>query len=110
MSDSRDFDFWVEDDKITVRFVGQRALKRLSSGHAVGGDYEDKHIRIFRGDTRRAQRGTLFHELGHYLVKRYELNVKDCTEEEVCEIPAWVPQILNDPRNEALVLFLGFRR
>lgn len=109
MADPRDFDLWVEDDRIKVRFVTTKVLKRLASGHAVGGDYSDRIIRIFRGDSRRSQRGTFFHELGHYLCDRNEFNSKDCTEEEACDLLAWVPQILNDPRNDGLRTFLGVR-
>jgi hypothetical protein len=107
MNSPANFDIWVDDDRIRVRFVPQKQLGRLSSGHLVGGDFGDGIIRLPRFDTRRAQRAVLFHEMGHYLVKRQELRARDTTEEEVCDLLAWVPPILADERNADLRAFLG---
>lgn len=102
-----DFDFWVEDDCIRVRFVSARALGRMKTGHATGGDYAARVIRLPRYETRRSQRTSAFHELGHYLCDRQELRARDTTEEEVCDLLTWVPIVLTDPRNSALRSFLG---
>jgi hypothetical protein len=107
---ARGFAFWVEDDRLTVRMVSPRALGNLGSGHAVGGDYRDRTIRLHRGDTRRSWRSTFCHELGHYLVERQELQPKKTTEEEICDLLSWLPGILADPRNDALLAFLGLKR
>jgi hypothetical protein len=104
-----DFSFYVEDDRIRVKFVGARALGNLGSGHNVGGDYADKVIRLKRREYRRSQRSTLLHELGHYLVERQELNPRATNEEEVCDVLTWLPTIFNDQRNTALLAFLGLR-
>lgn len=101
------FDFYVEDDRIRVRFVTQRQLKRLRSGHNIAGDYSDRTIRVFRGEYRRSQRSVLMHELGHYLVARQELRATDTTEEAVCDLLTWLPNILTDERNGELLAFLG---
>lgn len=103
------FSFYVDDDRIAVKFVSAKALGNLGSGHNVGGDYRANVIRIFRGELRRAQRATLLHELGHYLVARQELNPKATNEEEVCDVLTWLPSIFGDPRNTALLTFLGLR-
>lgn len=57
----------------------------------------------------------MFHELGHYLADRDELNPRglkhklppDTTEEDICDLLTWVAIILTDPRNDALRAFLG---
>jgi hypothetical protein len=104
------FSFWVEDDRIVVRFVSAKTLGSLESGHSVGGDYRDKTIRIFRGELKRGQRSVLMHELAHYLVERQELRPNKTNEEEVCDLLTWLPSIFADERNDALLSFLGLCR
>lgn len=107
---TKGFSIYVDDERIAVRFVSARELGNLGSGHAVGGDYKDRVIRIHRGELRRAQRAVLLHELGHYLVKRQELRARATNEEEVCDLLTWLPSIFVDERNDALLEFLGLRR
>lgn len=108
MSDPRDFDLWVEDDRLRVRFVSAKVLGQLKDGHAVGGDFGDNVIRLPRGDYRRTQRGAFMHELGHYLYSRQELT-PSAHQEQVCDLLSWLPYILIDPRNDGLRHFLGLR-
>lgn len=103
------FTLYVENDRVAVRFVTRRALGRLRSGHTTGGDYSDKVIRIARWETHRAQAAALFHELGHYLYDRSELRA-DSHEEEDVDLLAWIPGIVFDERNKALLDFLGLER
>jgi hypothetical protein len=110
-----DFTVCVENDEIRVQFVSRADLGSLGSGHVVGGDYEALIIRVRASDSRRTQRAVLMHELGHYLVDRDELNTRgwkrtlpnDVTEEDVCDLFTWLPQILRDSRNGELRAFLG---
>jgi hypothetical protein len=101
------FDFWVEEDRIKVRFVPNARLGNMPSGHKVGGLYVEQVISLHRYDYLKSLRAGLMHELGHYLVERQELRPKDTTEEEVCDLLTWLPAILADPRNGALRRFLG---
>lgn len=103
-----DFTFYVEDDRIRVKFVSAATLGKLSSSkHSAYGDYSDKVIRIFRGDTRRSQRAVFLHELGHYLVSRQELKPRTASEEDICDLFSWLPAIFSDDRNAKLLEFLG---
>lgn len=104
---SVDFAFFVEDDRIRVKFVTARQLGKLATGHLSGGDYGDLLIRLPRFELRRSQRSAMMHELGHYLYARTEMTVKDSNEEAVVDLLAWVPSILVDPRNVDLRRFLG---
>lgn len=109
MSDPRDFDLWVEDDRIRVRHVTSRSLTKISSGQNAGADYEKakKTISILRGDTRKARRGYVFHELGHYLCDRLDHPRRGLTQEDAVDLLSWVPGILLDERNEDLRRYLG---
>lgn len=108
-----DFAFYVEDDRIRVKFVSQKTLGRLTDeGHPTGGTYTEgqRVIRIVRGEYRTGQRAIFMHELGHYLVERQELDARNTTEEEVCDILSWLPRIYADERNADLLKFLGLKR
>lgn len=109
MADPRDFTFFVEADRIKVRHVSARTLGSGPDGHPTGGDYRDSTIRIFRGEYRSAARAYLLHELGHHLVARQEINPQHTTEEEICDVLTWLPFIFSDPRNAALLSYLGLR-
>ena len=109
MSDDRDFDFWVEDDRIRVRHVTARSLTKISSGQNAGADYSDKVISLLRGDTKRALRGYLLHEIGHYLCDRLDHRKIGLTQEDACDLLSWVPFIISDPRNEAFREYLGLK-
>jgi len=110
MSDLRDFDFWVEDDKIRVRHVTARSLTKISSGQNPGADYSDKVISLLRGDIRRSLRGYLLHELGHYLCDRMDHGKDGLTQEDACDLLSWLPYIIRDERNEKLRAYLGLRK
>lgn len=107
MADRRDFDIWVERDRIRVRFVRPAVMGRTVEGHSTAGDFTmaNRLIRIHRGLTLASQRATVLHELGHYLYKRMELAKP--TEEDVVDLLAWLPEIMLDARNRKLVAFLG---
>lgn len=109
MSDPRDFAFYVEDDLIRVRHVAARSLARISSGQNAGADYSNKVISVLRGDTRRALRGYLLHELGHYLCDRLDHGKKGLTQEDACDLMSWLPGILLDERNDAFRAYLGLK-
>lgn len=109
MADPRDFDFWVEDDRLHVRHVTARLLTRISSGQNTGADYGDKVISLLRGDTRRSLRGYLLHELGHYLCDRLDHPKRGLTQEDACDLLSWVPNILLDDRNGPLRAYLGLK-
>lgn len=106
MKAPEDFDFWVDEDRLHVRFVSIRRLGRLPSGHSVWGDYTGKVIRLPRYEHSEAQKGIFFHELGHYLAERQELCTR-ATIEDVCDLLTWLPSVLLDRRNAALRRFLG---
>jgi hypothetical protein len=105
----RDFSFFVEDDRLRVRFVAASTLGRMESGQGRGGDYGKGVIRLPRYEPRGSLRGSLLHELGHYLYERAELRPSDTTEEDACDLLTWLPMILHDERNGALRRFLGLR-
>lgn len=105
----RDFTFYVDADRIRVRFVMPSRLKKIASGQNPGADYGDKVIRIARGELTRSQQGYLFHELGHYLVERMEYG-KTLTQEDACDLMSWAPAILRDPRNGDLRAFLSLEK
>ena len=114
MTTTSDFAIHVEDDELRVRFVSRKALGALPTGHATGGDYASRIIRLRRSETRRGNRAALLHELGHYLVEREELNprhtsreLRGVNEEDICDLLTWVPIILADPRNGELRAFMG---
>jgi hypothetical protein len=112
VSDPRDFAFYVEDDLIKVRFVGPKKLGRIPGDkdkHLTGGDYKDGRIRLLRYEYRRTLRSMFLHELGHHLYARQELDRK-ASEEDICDMLTWLPQIITDKRNKALRQFLGIRR
>jgi hypothetical protein len=103
-----DFSFFVDDERIRVKFVASATLGKLSaSKHSAAGDYHDRTIRLFRGEPRRTQRSVMLHELGHYLFARMELRAGRASEEDICDLFTWMPLILEDPRNSALRKFLG---
>lgn len=106
---ARDFSFWVEDDRIRVKHVSPKTLTPISSGQSPGADYRAGVIRITRGETAYGRQGYLLHELGHYLVERVELG-KTLTEEDACDLFAWIPFILRDRRNGDLRAYLGLEK
>lgn len=108
----KNFDIWVDEDRIQVRFVSRKTLGHIKTGHSTGGDYGDKIVRLQRYETRRCLSNMLFHEMGHYLVEREELLsrgklVPELTDEDVCDLMTWWPGILADPRNTELRKFLN---
>jgi hypothetical protein len=108
MMPTKDFRFFVEADRIEVRFVSQKKLGRLSSdgGWGTGGTYRKGVIKLPRYEYRGTLRAALLHELGHHLYKRQEINLNRVTEEDVCDMLTWLPSILTDRRNKKLRRFL----
>ena len=104
-----DFPFWVDGDRIKVRFVSAAVLGRTAAGHMVAGDYTNREIRIFRGEIRHAQRAVFWHEVGHYIYERLELT-KSAHEEQIVDLLTFVPLIIGDNRNGALRKFLGLEK
>jgi hypothetical protein len=105
---TKNFAFYVEHDRLQVRFVTTRTLGRHGSGQSKGGDYLNKVIRLPRKEMVNANRGALFHELGHYIHReRQELPARGLTDEDICDAMMWVPAVLRDPRNGDLRRFLG---
>lgn len=101
------FEFWVGEDRVRVRFVSQKTLGSIADGHASRGEYKNRIIRLFRGELPHALQAVFLHELGHYLYERGEL--KSPTEEDAADLLTWLPTIVHDKRNGALRRFLRIR-
>ena len=83
----KDFTFYVDEDKIKVKFVTNRALGRTGN-YQIGGDYTpgSKMIRLLRSEPKSSMRATFLHELCHYLVERNEMKIKNSNEEELSNV------------------------
>lgn len=104
----KDFTFYVDEDKIKVKFVTNRALGRTGN-YQIGGDYTpgSKMIRLLRSEPKSSMRATFLHELCHYLVERNEMKIKNSNEEDICDLFSWLPMIFMDKRNTEFLNFLG---
>ena len=97
----------VLDDGSEVTVEWDAKLGRLHEGYGRAGDHSKGHIRIARGNLRRANRGLLLHEVLHELWQKADLRRFLSVKTEELVIDALVPWLLDTlRRNPDLAAFL----